>query len=290
MTYLDEWRALSARLKSLAAASQTHAQHMAVNTGDPFARARRLLEHAKSALDAVAEFAGRHGSALPERARRAIERVLEQARPLVQEVSGTMRNDAASASILLIELFESEMSHLLADSRAVIVGRCERAFEHLRRSLVVDPTLCTLWGDAYREGEPACEKLGAVHLLHHGIWTFKANTEGARTDLIYGTPVDLDQAVRADAGLVLTEWKRAEKNATAGEVAKRFTEAREQAQRYAEGALAGIELADQRYLVLVSWEDVESPPDVTVRSVLYRHVNIPIVPRQPSRPRPQRGA
>jgi hypothetical protein len=41
MTYLDEWRALSARFQSSVTASGIHARHMAVNSGDPHSRARR---------------------------------------------------------------------------------------------------------------------------------------------------------------------------------------------------------------------------------------------------------
>ena len=115
---------------------------MAVNSGDPHARARRLIEHARSALDAVRAFSERHKKLLPE-----------------------------------------------------------RAFEHLRRLLIVDPTTRALWQAAYKNSEPACERLGATHLLHHGVWTFKADAVGARTDLMYAEPVDLDQAAsRCGAG------------------------------------------------------------------------------------------
>jgi hypothetical protein len=285
MTYLDEWHALSARIQSLVTASEIHARHMAVNSGDPYARARWLIEHARSALGAVRAFSERHKKLLPEPVMTSIALLLEQAGALVQDATGATRDDKASTSILLLGLFQSEISLLLADGRATILARCERAFEHLHRLLIVDPATRALWQAAYDDSEPACERLGATHLLHHGIWTFKADAVGARTDLMYAEPVDLDQAARADAGLVLTEWKRAGKKAKAEEIARLFADAREQARRYAEGSLAGFELADYRYLVLVSWEDVDHPPDITISGVLYRHINIALAASVPSKRR-----
>jgi hypothetical protein len=288
MTYVDEWRALSARIQSLIKASEIHAQHMQVNSGDPYGRSRRLIEHANSTLDAVDRFSDRHQRLLPIPVLGSLKKLLEQALPLVKDTSGSGRDDKATTAILLLGLFESEISLLLNDGRALIQSRCERAFEHLRRVLIVDPAQRRLWHAAHELNEPACEKLGATHLLHHGIWAFKVDAIGARTDLMYSEPVNLEHAARSDARLVLTEWKRAA-NASPSEqeVLQQFTAAREQAQRYAEGALAGLELKDCRYLVLVSRDDVTPPPDVTVDGVLYRHVNIPIEPSAPSKPRRQ---
>ena len=56
-----------------------------------------------------------------------------------------------------------------------------------------------------------------------------------------------------------------------------------QASRYAAGALAGIELATYRYLVLVSSKAIELPADSQVDGITYRHVNIAADPDVPSR-------
>ena len=56
-------------------------------------------------------------------------------------------------------------------------ARSERAFLHLRRLLAVDRDVRAKWKAAYegKQGEVACEALGAVHLLSHGIYAFKVD-------------------------------------------------------------------------------------------------------------------
>src|SRR3989442_569356 len=39
---------------------------------------------------------------------------------------------------------------------------------------------------AFEAGVPACESLGACHLLAHSVWAFKTSAEGERTDLVLG--------------------------------------------------------------------------------------------------------
>ncbi len=159
-------------------------------------------------------------------------------------------------------LFDLEVSYLLTDTYATIRAHCERAFEPLRRLIVVDPAQKALWQAAYAQGETACEKLGATHLLSHGIWTFKANAEGAHTDLVYSEPIDPDRAARSADGLVLTEWKKVDSEATTRAIHSLFAAACAQAKRYTQGSLAGFELTDYRYLIAVSWSDVDVPADM----------------------------
>ena len=130
------------------------------------------------------------------------------------------------------------------------------------------------------EGEVACEKLGAVHLLLHGIWAFKVDAAGARTDLVFQEPAgDLTNEQRYVDGFVLTEWKRASSEENARQ---RFEEARLQAGRYAQGALAGSELTGYRYAVVVSRQRVEIPSDLREGEVVYQHINIAVDPQLPS--------
>ncbi len=64
-------------------------------------------------------------------------------------------------------------------------------------------------GEGIAVGETACEKLGALHLLSHGILAFKAYAPGERTDLILGDRLVIDDDLIAGTeGIVLTEWKR----------------------------------------------------------------------------------
>ena len=130
-------------------------------------------------------------------------------------------------------------------------------------------------------GETACEKLGAVHLLWHGIFAFKINALGAQTDLVYSEPIDASITQRGIEGLVLTEWKVADaKNAT-----DRFAQARQQAERYRKGPLIGTELTGYRYAIAVSLTDLPKvlvPDDMVIEGRVYRHINFAIEPRTPS--------
>jgi hypothetical protein len=159
--------------------------------------------------------------------------------------------------------------------------RSERAFVHLQQLIVANPSIRASWKTAFDEGEVACERLGGAHLLLHGIWAFKAHGPGARTDLVLGEAVTDAAAVErvADA-LVLTEWKLVRKEADATSIAE---QARSQASHYGAGLLSGIELADYRYIVLVSLRGLPKLVDVTEGGTTYRHVHIAIAPPSPSK-------
>jgi hypothetical protein len=178
------------------------------------------------------------------------------------------------------------MSFLLADTQEIIRARSERAFLHLQRLLAIDGGFSTKWKtafDAKGAGETSCENLGAVHLLWHGIFAFKVNALGARTDLVFPEqPIDVSAAQRGIEGWVLTEWKKVTDAASA---TRRFDEARKQAELYQRGPLVDIELTRYRYAIAVSLEDLPKgavPDDVVIGGVVYRHINIAIEPRRPS--------
>jgi len=157
----------------------------------------------------------------------------------------------------------------------------ERAFIHLQRSIVVDPSIRQRWQEAYNSGEVSCEKLGAVHLLLHGIWGFKASGTGERTDLILGQPLtDLSEVEASADAMVLTEWKVVRKP---NEIETKARQAYQQASAYAVGVLGGFELAEYRYLVLVSEDVLEKLPDLREGPVTYRRINIAVSPQTPSK-------
>jgi hypothetical protein len=80
----------------------------------------------------------------------------------------------------------------LSDVQESIRTYSERAFAHLQRSIVADEEIQRKWLCAFGKGEVACEKLGGVDLLSHGIWAFKVDARGARTDLVFqDSDVDL---------------------------------------------------------------------------------------------------
>lgn len=67
------------------------------------------------------------------------------------------------------------------------------------------------------------------------------------------------------------------------EAENRFADAKTQAERYAKGVLGGSELTGYRYLVVVSGPQVNVPANITEGSVIYRHINIAVKPRTPSK-------
>lgn len=160
-------------------------------------------------------------------------------------------------------------------------NRVERAFEHLNRSLLVDDQLKFRWLAAFDdEREEACERLGAVHLLSHGIFAFKAHAEGGRTDLVLGGQVDVTApAIAGSEVLALTEWKMVRKERDRQAKAK---SARIQADHYARGVLAGVELRATRFVVLVSRAHGAAVPDEHDEDVIYRHINVVIDSASPS--------
>jgi len=191
-----------------------------------------------------------------------------------------LRQEQIWAALVMLAAFETEMTFILSDVQASIRALSERAFSHLQRLIVVDSVVRERWTDALSRGEVACEQLGAVHLLWHGIWAFKVNGTGERTDLVYQEPADDGHEKEHFAqGLVLTEWKVAKPD---DQAEKKFREARDQAQRYANGVLAGNELRTLRYVVVVSADHVPVPKDTEDQAVIYRHINIAASPSTPS--------
>jgi hypothetical protein len=178
--------------------------------------------------------------------------------------------------------------HLDSNQQERIRSRADRAFDHLNRLIVVDSDFQRAWETTFdNEKEPGCENRGAVHLLWHGIFAFKARSEG-ETDLVFGEPIT-EQVAGVSDGLVLTEWKRCETGDGATEYAKAkeralaFTQARIQADIYAKGILGGILLKKYRYLVVVS--KIALPPkmifDEPDGDIVYRRVNIVVKPDKP---------
>ena len=283
MSYLDQWKALSSRIRGLMEAGHLHAQYLAVRSSDSYGRAKRLHEQAERILTALRAFRDSYHQTIPSVAVTAVDDFIAQNSTLLNDTTGTpnSRQERVWAALILLAAFETEMSFLLSDVQESIRACSERAFSHLQRSIVVDKDVRAKWKKAFEAGEVACEKLGAVHLLWHGIWAFKVDAAGARTDLGFQEPAgDFTAAQRYANGFVLTEWKKAAED---GKSSQRFDEARSQARRYAQGPLAATELTGYRYAVVVSQLQVETPEDLKEGAITYKHVNVAVNPRPPSR-------
>jgi hypothetical protein len=274
---------MASRIRGLMRAAELHSRFLVVRSSDTFGRTQRLREQGERLLQEVSGFQERFRQLLPKAAFDRIDEFVRYAAPLLRQTDGTqdLRQETVWAGLVAFGAFETELSYLLSDTEQAIRSRSELAFAHLQRSIVVDETFRQKWQAAFSNGETACEKLGAIHLLSHGIWAFKAHAEGERTDLVYQEPSGrFERDLSYADGLVLTEWKKAVSKKDAGD---KFEEARNQAHRYGRGVLAGNELTQYRYAVVVSDEQVQTPDDVTRDGVVYRHINIAVNPKSPSK-------
>lgn len=280
MSYMEQWNAIAARIRSLHNAASLYAQ-LAYSQFDPprddSSALTVLTKQCRSIVFEIEWFKNEFRARLPSAANACLDRFLDA---LQSEIFGSEVSRVKFGPVLLVA-FESEMSFHLTDIQEVIRARSERAFRHLQRLLAIDAKLRQKWKTAFDAGETACEKLGDVHLLWHGIFAFKINAQGARTDLIFSEPIDASVIYQGVEGLVLTEWKVVDE----GNAETRFEEARKQTALYRQGALAGIELTRYRYVIAVSDVDLPAilvPGDMTIDGVIYRHINIAIEPRTPS--------
>lgn len=230
-------------------------------------------------VHALEVFHGAYRNALSPLASDHLKRGLER----VQKTKGTPPWQSVQAmltSTAVLAGLRAEVSASLVDLEATGRQRTERAFEHLSRSIVVDDGYRKRWQVAYKRGEVECERLGAVHLLLHGIWAFKAHAPGERTDLVLQEKLAIDRKVEAADALVLTEWKVARKH---GEVKAKATEGKAQALTYKGSSLAATELTTIRYIVLVTnrreaMPDEEKDDDGKV----YYFINVAVSPHSPS--------
>jgi hypothetical protein len=183
--------------------------------------------------------------------------------------------------LIALSAFKGRFEFLMTDQDHQIIATTERAFQHLQRLIVADRKYRDMWKESYNSGEVECEKLGGVHLLWHGIWAFKVDAAGERTDLVMGNRIDSPAEMEQSAfGLVLTERKRA---SDPGQAIELYGQGRKQASLYAKGSLGGIELLSTRYVVVVTEKALEPPPSTTEDGFVYRHINIAVDPYTPSK-------
>lgn len=287
MTWRPEWNALSARVAGLVEAGKFCLQCFSSGASDPFgALKNEILPRSEDVFSALRDFVTRHQLFLPVGAVKAFTRFVERSSSYFRRESA--ENAGSDRALNLVQLrltalaaIEAEISFQLADASAIAKRLSDRAFSHLRRSIVADHIFRVRWQEAFSRGEVECERLGAIHLLLHGIWAFKVGDSGERTDLVMGDRLDnVAEAERAADALVLTEWKIVRPKDVAETKAR---EAYGQVRRYGASILAGLELADYRYIVLVSKTRIDLPPDFEEDGVRYCHINIAVEPETPSR-------
>ena len=211
MNWHHEWLALRARIQGLLAAGTffySALQHSSAD--DQGVRKKILLRNAQNIFSSLNDYLISYKSAFPEDALTSLERFLDQ--PEVKNFnfnpsSGQVRGHVQFA-LTSLAAFQSEFSYVISDTQALALRITERAFLHLQRSIIADDDVRKKWLSAFDYGETKCEKLGALHLLSHGVWAFKAHGEKGRTDLILSEPLpDSSIIEKTSTALVLTEWK-----------------------------------------------------------------------------------
>lgn len=279
MIWRDQWGAVAARIEGLLAAGHFFVQTLRVNSEDQYGVSTHLGNQARDIASSIEVYFKAHQAALPPFAAASISRFLADLKPKIDttDVSGL---NALKLKLTSLAWLRAEVDYHLSDFTALARRRSERAFTHLQQTIAADPAHRQRWQAAFKEGEVACECLGGAHLLLHGIYAFKVHGAGARTDLVFNEPLDdVTKVQQVAEALVLTEWKLVSSTqAVAGAAAS----ARRQAELYAGGVLGGLELADYRYVVVVTQDRVPMPEDAAGSRATYRHVNIAVAPSVPS--------
>lgn len=283
MTWLEQWRNLAARIDGLIRAGEFLAsainamQSDGIRGIDYFDCVKQSILPERDAIIVEIECLGKiYASVLPQQASAALNEYVAR-----NEVKNQMSGVIGIQLLAPLASFRSQFEYLIRDAEVEGRSLTELAFEHLRRQLVVDEDIRKKWQDAFKKHEPACERLGAVHLLSHGIWAFKVVAPGGATDLVFDDPVERHAEImrRTARALVLTEWKLIKSQ---NEMTTKAQEAREQAEIYSGGVLGDAELKRTRYIVLVCQLDLLPPDDVSIGAVTYRHVLLLTSPMAPS--------
>lgn len=275
LTYVSAWRPIQARISGLENAARVHAAFLVSHSGSPYGADKALQIQCASIRENIERYRDSFHDLLPDAALIAIESFMDDGG---KQILGNGAGDALLVRTIIVKLvaFESELTFYLNNQLERVRSASELAFLHLQRLIVVDEDYRKKWQAAQAAHETHCEKLGAVHLMWHGVWAFKVDASGGKTDLVYQEPPQFDVAPVA-LGVVLTEWKRTDDNPEPV-----YKAAKLQADHYSSGVLAGLELTSHRYLVVVTKKQKTPPADILEGGVVYRHINIAVEPDSPS--------
>jgi hypothetical protein len=275
MNWLERWRAISARIEGVVAAAGYLVGALRVNSSDTYTITPILVDELRAIAAELKQFLAEFEQELPAVAAAAIKEY-EQRYPL-----GTPGHASADLQIFAqIAMLRTRVEYLMVDTELEARNLTEFALDHLKRLIAVDELTRQKWIEAFPD-EVACERLGAVHLLGHRIWAFKARGRDSETDLVYDEPLlaRAGSLRRTSAAIVLTEWKVVREVSKIESIA---VTTRTQAQSYAAGVLGGLELKHTRYIVLVGEKDQEPPGDIKDGTVTYRHIWLSVDPDTPS--------
>lgn len=284
MNWLIDWKAISARIQGLLDAGTFFYRALHHSSEDARSIKKKvLLENAEKIFVNLNEFSEKFKSVLPRDALDSLNSFLtkpEMKDPKLFKPDRPYERANVQFALTSLAAFQSEFAYLIADTQFIARKITERAFIHLQRSIIVDDEIRKKWKTAFNEHETKCEMLGALHLLLHGVWAFKVDAIGGRTDLILNEPLPPVSTIESTAdSLVLTEWKVVKSQDMLHD---KIEEALTQAELYSSEILGGIEIANYRYLVMVSEKMMQMPNNRLKGVVTYRHLNIAVNPATPS--------
>ena len=279
-----EWHAISARIKGILDAGSffyTALHHSSEDSRS--VKKKILIKEAEKVVISLKTFLTKYQSVFPTAAVECLSGFLSKPEiddPAFFKPDQLYESGNVQFALTSLAAFQSEFNYIIADTQYVARRITERAFVHLQRCIVVDDDVRHKWIEAFNAHETKCEKLGALHLLYHGIWAFKADASGGRTDLILSEPLPSATVIEGIADtLVLTEWKLVKSK---NMLSSKIQEAQKQAEIYGTDVLGGIELRNYRYLIMVSESRLDMPVDSIKDGTTYRHINIAVDPKTPS--------
>jgi hypothetical protein len=212
MSWRTEWQAISLQIQGLVESTKIYVQTAAHKGGNDYHGIvkNRLIPQTQWVYETIKKFVKVHNKSIPLTANTCIEYFIRDFDDTLNKKLSSHSNAGHEIAfrLSLLASLQSELTYHLSDFSAVAKRISERAFMHLRRSIVADQSVKQRWGEAFEKGEVACEKLGSSHLLLHGIWAFKVSGSGGCTDLVFSeNHIDLTEAESVSEALVLTEWK-----------------------------------------------------------------------------------
>lgn len=275
-----EWNAISARIEGFIRTGEIFYQSIQKSSDRPSDTLdQTLIPESTELYNCVKAYKENYSKVLPAKLDNSINNLINKYDSLFSNKPDQQTSALDyQRRLLTLSAFRSEFEYHLFDIQDEIRLVSERAFVHLQRCIVADSEYKQKWQTAFKNHETACEKLGAIHLLWHGIWAFKVNAEGGRTDLVMGDKNADETAQQTSIGMVLTEWKCAK---TENDVIYKYEQGINQASNYSSSVLGGIELADTRYIVVVTKKQI-THESRTENNIKYKFINIAVDPDPPS--------
>lgn len=307
MSWQSDWGAISRRILALESSSERLFTLSNVHSDSNTPVIERVLyPQLTSVFDELKAFAERWRDQLPREAQEVLDRLVEAGGgsdiwSTNHGKTGIGWRSVASRVLAALGIIRGEVEFLLVDPAQQAISVTERAFKQLQWLIICDKDVQAKWCTAFDIREEACEALGATHLLHHGIWAYKAHHPRQRTDLIVSeTNEDVSLLERIDLvqrqvvedtpslrriarALVLTEWKVINMdNITRANIETAARQGRGQARRYGGELLFGFDLRNMRYVILVTRQPTNPPDDHCEGEMIYRHLNIAVAPQKAS--------